>query len=185
MGIDLDEVRREAAARVAARRTPTVRQSRMLHFGGVQSAEFTAEIPATADAYLPPQDVSEWIDEILTLHGYGQWTPCSEALVGALEAGRTDRKQAAAVLVTGARKLGQAERYQLWRALGGIRSSGNLPPEARHLMRALMDAYEGMRGAVTERPEPPEPPDPPRPERIVYRSPLGQPAGVLPWMGAA
>ena len=77
-----------------------------------------------------------------------------------------------------ARRLGEWDQWHLYCDLQTIQAAARLP-EARALMRAVLGAWEGVRGLPETRPDHPELadlPDPPAPERIKYETRWGNPA---------
>jgi len=168
--------RRLATQRVLARRRqPTERVQR----GRTPDTDLTV-LERVGSEFLEPVSVSEWIDDLLALHGYGQWRgPWVGILAEILEHGRSSEADAAAA-VAAARRLDEWSQWHLYRDLETIRAGAKLP-EAQRLMRAVLGAWEGTRGLPETRPDHPELPglpDPPAPERIRYPTKHGIPAGA-------
>jgi hypothetical protein len=179
---DVAMARRLATQRVLLRkRPPTERIQR----GRTPDTDLVIS-EVVGSAFLEPTTVSEWIDDLLSVHGYGQWRGDWVAILAEiLEHGRSSERDAAAA-VTAARRLGEWSQWHLYRDLQTIQAAARLP-EAQALMRAVLRAWEGARGLAESRPdhpELPELPDPPAPDRHARPVPAGASA---PWMwgGAA
>lgn len=175
---DVAMARRLATQRLLLRKRPPTERIQHGHIHDLTIIE------VDGSEFLEPTTVSEWVDELLALHGYGQWRgPWVGVLVDILEHGRASERDAAAA-VTAARRLDEWSQWHLYRDLEAVRAAARLP-EARALMRAVLGAWEGTRGLPETRPDHPELadlPDPPAPERLTYPTRFGKPAGVLPWL---
>lgn len=174
---DVAMARRLATQRVLARRRqPTER----VQHGRTPDTDLTVS-EVVGSEFLEPTSVGEWVDDLIALHGFGQWRgPWVGVLAEILEHGRASERDAAAA-VAAARRLDEWSQWHLFRDLETIRAGARLP-EAQALMRAVLGAWEGTRGLPETRPDHPELPDlpdPPAPERIRYETRWGKPAGML------
>lgn len=181
---DVAMARRLATQRVLQRRRPPTER---VQRGRTPDSDLTVT-EVVGSAFLEPTSVSEWVDDLLSVHGYGQMRgPWVLVLAEILEHGRSSERDAAAA-VTMATRLDEWSQYHLFADLQAIQAAARLP-EARALMRAVLSAWEGVRGLPETRPDHPELADlsdPPAPERIKYPTKFGTPAGAsAPWLGGA
>jgi hypothetical protein len=181
---DVAMARRLATQRVLLRKRQPVTRVQHGHIEDLTIVE------VVGSEYLEPENVSQWVDDVLTWRGYGQWRgPWAAVLADILEHGRSSEHDAAAAVARAVR-LDEWSQWHLFRDLEAIRATATLP-EARRLMSAVLAAWEGNRRLPESRPDHPELgelPDPPAPERLRYPTKWGTPAGAsAPWLhgGAA
>lgn len=164
--MDVQQVHREAVARVQARR---------LRQGPMRAGE--SIVPAGGE-FKRAETPGEWWDDRLarTPPRLGTWVELAYKIAAA------DRIEAAAAQVAAARSLGPWNQWYLFNCLQEWRQAGP-PVQAATVLRAAIAEWD-TRGLVKDEPidEPmgdydPDKREPKRPT-VRYRKPWGHPAGV-------
>ena len=147
----MDIARREASARVQARRRPPA--DRVI---GINAQGSVTATEVQGSEFLPPQTLAEWCDDALLM--FGQYRgPFSEVTASVLEAARTGGTDAACHALRAARTLTKADQFRL--VSGDLTQLQNRigdrsadVPEARQLMNALDREASRLRLATSPPP---------------------------------
>jgi hypothetical protein len=171
--MDVQQVRREALARVQARRRPA--EYRTVLVGGSET-RMQVDRPLAGE-FLPAKTAGEWIDDriVRTPPALGPWVAVLYEIAEAARGGTA----AAVKAVRSARSLSAWDQWHLYATLGVWQR--DMIADVAPVLRAVLAEWgdEGLGLATDEPSDVPLPvqPEPKRP-KVKYRSKWGQPASL-------
>ncbi len=169
--MDVQQVRREAIARVQARQRPA--EYRTVQVGGSDTRMQVDR--ASAGDFLPAANASEWLDDriVRTPPQLGPWTAVLYEVAGAARDGT-------AAAVTAVRSARPLSAWDQWHAYCTVRGwQGDMLADVAPVLRAVLAEWENLGLAVAEPTDVPLPVTPePKRVKVKYRTRYGQPAGM-------